>query len=499
MRNLPLRVVLVVSLMLSSAALVRGADETAESAVWLLKKATLVHQNGMHNVLLRSLRQMDDPALKPLFSDLVQKRHPVLKIHGILGLGEIADNGKLDLGLIAEIKDTPTQAQLVSAAVEGKLIGVDEAKQLMTWPGLDPAVKIIVATMLVKEKALTDQTAIDQAMASDNLALRSMAALLKLELGGGNAPMDILSELSISNQSNRDNVRLMLLQTAVRYEFASITTWALAIAQEPNIDHNLSLLALRTAMRFKSPLAPPMWVQRFNSSTNQAERIRLAVLALDLADRLDAKLFDLMTDDADPVIKQMGIIGKQIATGNDGTAEILKLLELNHLLADKWTLQYAADGPIDKVKPLLVGIILNAQGGTNPERFRAQRLENTVLAAQTLAENATDGPTILHNLFLQVPSLTQEAMLVGLIRLDKNRPDKIIDGLTFQTDTADYLALLLRAKHGQPLDDEAMKKLAIIVRGGAGLQDPLRVQAAWIYLKNTSQDKFALASVLGQP
>ena len=37
-------------------------DETAESAVWLLKKATLVHRDGMHNVLLRALRQLDEGA-----------------------------------------------------------------------------------------------------------------------------------------------------------------------------------------------------------------------------------------------------------------------------------------------------------------------------------------------------------------------------------------------------------------------------------------------------
>ena len=36
----------------------RAADETGDSAVWLLKKSTLVHRDGMHNVLLRALRQL---------------------------------------------------------------------------------------------------------------------------------------------------------------------------------------------------------------------------------------------------------------------------------------------------------------------------------------------------------------------------------------------------------------------------------------------------------
>ncbi len=497
MRNTLLRYVVFFVAAVAFVPAARGADETAESAVWLLKKATLVHQNGMHNVLLRALRQMDDPSLKPLFSDLVQKRHPVLKIHGILGLGEMSEDDRIDLALVAEIKDTATQAQLVSSAMEGELISTDQARQLMSWPGLDPAVKVIVATQLVKDKALTDQAALDEAMASDNLALKSMAALLKLELGQANA-IAVLNELSVSEQSNRDTVRLMLLQTAVRYEFASIAPWAMAVALEPDTDHNLSLLALRTAMKFKAPQATQAWAQRFNSTTSPADRIRLAVLALDLAAGLDPANFDTLVADQDPVVKQMGVIGKLNATGVDSTGEILKLLELNHLLATKWALQHATEMPIDKAKAILVGLILNAEGGENPDRFRAQRLENTVIATQNLAEKAADGPVILQNLLTQVPTLTQEAMLVGLIRAAKGEPAKIIAGMKWNSDTAEYLALLLKAKHGQPLDEAATAKLAMIVRGGAGLQEPLRVQAAWLYLKSTSQDKFALASVLGQ-
>ena len=60
------------------------------------------------------------------------------------------------------------------------------------------------------------------------------------------------------------------------------------------------------------------------------------------------------------------------------------------------------------------------------------------------------------------------------------------------------MALLLRAKHGEALGPERLEQLALIVKGGAGLREPLRLQAAWAYLKQTRQEQVALADVLNR-
>jgi len=103
------------------------SDETVDAAVWLIEQATLIHRDGRHNVLLRSLRQLEDPRLEPLFSELTQRRHPGLKIHGILGLAEIKNPAKLDMALVADIKDTAVQAQLLSAAIDSDLLTTADA------------------------------------------------------------------------------------------------------------------------------------------------------------------------------------------------------------------------------------------------------------------------------------------------------------------------------------------------------------------------------------
>ncbi|MBI1372808.1 MAG: hypothetical protein GC159_08615 [Phycisphaera sp.] len=501
--------VIVLAVGMALAALVaspRGVlaqqDETAESAVWLLKKGTLVHSNGLHNILLRALRQLNDPDLEPLFSGLVEKRHPVLKIHGILALGEISKDKVLDLKLVADLKDAGTQAQLVSSAIEGDLLNDKQCKEMMTWPGLETPVKIIIAAKLVAEKKLDtpeEKKLLTDAMSAENGAVRAMAALMKLQLGDASA-MASLEKLNSDDQREVDNIRIMVLQSAMRYDFDSLAPLAMKWATEPNVDPAVSFLALRAAIKFGAPRAAEAWTQRYDSTDSLAERVRLAVLVLDLAEKLDPSTFDvLIKDDKLPTVQHVGEVGKLIASGKDATQPTIRLLEENNLLLTKWVFTYGKGLSIDKGEPILVALIRNAEGGSNPDRFRGERLENVVLAAEQIAEQAPDAKKIIGDLINEVPQLSQEAILMGLIRSEAKDPQTFIDGVTeWKGDTADALALLLRAKHGVAFDQAQIDKLALIVRGGAGLQEPLRVQAAWIYLKKTKQERFALANVLGQ-
>ncbi|MEX2670841.1 MAG: hypothetical protein WD294_01895 [Phycisphaeraceae bacterium] len=485
--------------MLSIAAPTQPAsalDESGRSAAWLLERATLVHDNGMHNVLLRALRQMRDPELKPFFEHLVQRNHPTLRIHGVLGLAEIDPETQLDLELLADLEDASVQAQLVSSAIENDLLTLEQCEQLIGWPGLDSAVKIIVATRLISEDQSVDSDVLSAAQDGDNQAMAGMAALLKMQQGDVDA-ITHLNSLSLSETPGRDNVRAMLLQTAVRFEFKTIGPWALQVAQEPRTNDSLRLLGLRTAIRFGTPQSVEAWTQRFESSTSPADRIRLAVMAMDLADKLNPALFDLLLADNQPVVQQMGRVGKRLANGESGREQILNLLEHNHLLAGKWVLEYAKRLPIDDALAMLVGVILAAEGDENPVRFRGQRLENAVMAAQDIAERAEQAGALIPQLIESSPDLTQEAILMGLIRSKHDQPERLIADIhAWPSDTAAALALLLNAKHGNAPTGNELQDLALIVRGGAGLQEPLRVQAAWIYLKVTEQTREALADVL---
>jgi len=475
------------------------ADQTVDAAVWLLERATLVHRDGQHNVLLRSLRQMEDPRLEPLFSELTQRRHPGLKIHGILGLAELRDPPKLDMALVADIKDSAVQAQLLSAAIDSDLLTIEDAETLAGWPGLDPAVRVLVAGKLVAEGKQVDPALLNEALAADNEALRAMATLLKLNIEQGD-PIAMLKEFDLSESINRDRVRGLLLQTAMKYEFDVIGPWAMRMLDEDDLDRAIGYQALRAAMMFDVEGAVNAWMHRFDTATdNIAERLRLAMLALDIAEHVHPAVFEAMIDDDIEEIRQIGRVGLAIRNDRPAGATVADLVKMNNLLASRWALQYAVDLSEDDpatARPMLTAVI-EAAGDTEP-RFRAQRVEHAVLASQKLFENDPQAVGVLRGLFADSPLIVTEAMLMGLIRVTEGDPLPLVNAIDeFKSRTAESMALVIQAKHGQRLTDAQREQLSLIVRGGAGLQDPLRIQAAWAYLKHTQQDRVALATVLG--
>jgi hypothetical protein len=495
-RNLALLIIAAGCLLPTARA---GADETVDAAVWLIEQATLVHRDGRHNVLLRSLRQLEDPRLEPLFSELTQRRHPGLRIHGILGLAEIKDPPKLDMALVADIKDTAVQAQLLSAAIDSDLLTTADAEQLANWPGLDPAIRVLVAGKLVADGKKVDTSLLNEALASDNEALRAMATLLKLQIDQGD-PIAMLKEVDVSESLGRDRVRALLLQTAMKYEFKVIGPWAMKMLNEEGLERAVAYQALRAALMFDVPEAVNAWMFRYDKAAdNIAERLRLSMLALDIAKHVHPRIFQAMIDDDIEEIQQIGRVGMAIRDGKPIGEPIGKLVKLNNLLASRWALQYAVklgeDEPA-KVRPIFVALI-EAAGDDEP-RFRAQRLEHTVIATQKLFENDKEGAGLLRGMLKDSSVLVSEAMLMGLVRVTEGNPLPAVAAIDEdKSRTAAAMALVIKAKHSDKLTEDDVKQLSLIVRGGAGLLDPLRIQAAWAYLKHTQQDRVALATVLG--
>ncbi|MCE9590482.1 MAG: hypothetical protein K8S99_08165 [Planctomycetes bacterium] len=501
------RTVFVPFLLLCSAlaalphrALASGADETFDSAVFLLKQCLTASPDGRHNLLLRALRQLRDPQLEPLFSEKVQSESPTLKIHGLLGLAEAQKDRKLDLVRIAAIENPIVQAEVISAAMDSDLVSDEQARQLLNWPGLEVGVKVVVAAPLVKKKQLPDPTFLrDAAKKSDNLGRATLCHLMLLQLGDP-GELDHLKALDKSTDPKRDTVREMALQTALRYEFDRVAPWAMAVATEPGVSSRLGLLALRAALRFGAPGAADLWKRQYASNDDPSDRTRLALIVLQLSPWMEASVYEPLMSNSDPLIRKIGVVGKAVVAKQNIAPAIVDLVQLNHPVASNWAMMYAKDYATDAdAQTILLAIILATDSG--PARNHAQRLDDAVSATQILSEKPTLEAGKLLRSVLVDPKTSNDmakAILVGMMRSDTATPDKLLENLpTFDDPATNNVALLLLAKHGRKLTPDQLNDLSLAVRGGGSLLPTLRVQAAWTYLKITNKTREALAEVLG--
>lgn len=486
------------SAMLPGAAAAAAMDPAAQSAVFLIGQSLEVRRDGRHNRLLGALRHLRDPRARPLFVFLTRSPQPAMKVHGILGLAELDPAKRVDLKLLAQIDEPAAQSQLISAAMGSDLLPAGVCHQLMAWPGLDPAVKLIVATRLAGEGELTDTAVLGEAMASQVLGRRGLAALL-LHQFGDPAGTRALQELDASTDPQRDVVRAMLLQTALREGFSRCANWAHAVATEPEAPPRLALLALRVAMRFSEPHSAAVWTQRFEAAGDAADRMRLALLALRMAPWVEPAMFEALEAGESPLVRQIGATGRAVAAGEPDLAEqAVRLLLTHYPRANQWALDYARERATPQVAQLiLLGVIRAYEDG--PARTRVQRLDDAVEATRSLYERF---PTIAAKLLRPILSdaetdpLLIQGILLGLVRCQADTGPVVAGLPPFRDMDAQGLALLLRARSGQPLDDTQVQDLALLVRGGGKLEDSLRVQAAWIYLERTGQLDAALAQLL---
>jgi hypothetical protein len=487
----------------SQSASTSASSDADRSAVYLLRSALTYRRDGKHNTLLRALRQMRDPALSPIFVELSQSDNPTLRVHGILGLADCDPKRKLDLVRIASISEPASQAEAVSAALDSEMVTPADAAQLVSWPGLDLAVRILVCTQLIKSQPTEHVELLLEASKADNLGRRSMAGLMLLQCDRPEG-RKILDDTGKSTDPRRDAVREMLLSAAMRYEFDKAGPWAMAVASEPGVNARLSLMALRVAIRFSVPGASDLWKQMFDSTTDPAQRMRLALAALNMAQHLDTRTAQTLSASDDALIKRIGLVTSAIVAGRSVAEPAVALISSKDgppVIGD-WALLYvkrqasAVDGPA-----MLMAMI---QAANSTEGNKAQRIDDAVSATQMLIERYPDQAPGLLRPFLTDPKtdpLAAQGVLIGVIRADSSRAYAVVADLPPPSDLdVQGLLLLLRARQGLPLDEAQMNELATLVRGGGALRtsDALRLQAAWIYLKRTKQTEQTLAAVLGK-
>ena len=137
------------SLWQSSPAAPYGPVDPIEGATRQIRDAVNYRPDGGHHVLLTSLRQLGDPALRPLFQSLVQAPHWTLQLDGILGLAELSD-GSVETFLLEQIEDPRERAAGIRAAISLDRVGIDETTAMLQWKGLAPEDRLTILSTRVR-------------------------------------------------------------------------------------------------------------------------------------------------------------------------------------------------------------------------------------------------------------------------------------------------------------------------------------------------------------
>lgn len=470
-------------------------DAGGRAALDMLRAASTVQRRGQHNTLLQALRHLGDPALAPFFAHLAGQEHASLRIHGLLGQAAVSDSQRLTLEQLAPLTDAAVQARLVSAALNDDLLPAGHMKQMLTWSELDPGVKVVLAADLIAQGGFESPDVLRDAIDDTNAARRALAALLLHHIGELEQWTETAKLGELSGRG-REAVFATLLRTAARHDIDSVSRWAFRVYQREGLPDSLRRLALRVAMRYGEAGSQEAWLRRFEEATGVADRIRLGLVALRLAPWLDAATYRPLIEADRTLLKKMGRAGEAIAneSGKIPDRVVALVREHNHA-ANAWAISYAREEAAERDGQLiLLGLILANREAENLSTPR--QLQNIASAARALHRlNPEISPRLLRPVLRENPDTRHlvRGILLGLVRCRKAGASATVRALEEMPDlSAKNLVVLLRARDGETLSESELSNLRTLALGGGRIGPSLRVQAGWLYLKQTNQATAAL-------
>lgn len=524
MERLPIaaRVVLLLLCVLpvtGGAVAAQAEDPGYEATVAMLSQTMRPARDGRHHQLLLALRHLRDPELRPLYDILAASPYAPQRVHGVLGQAEISPAERIALATIAEVEDPAERVELLGVSIDDGLLDAATLAQVLSWEGLDDASRLALAVRVAADGVAVNDAILRDALLSETvespevgeLLRHGLASLLLLQKGDPTARTQLDRLNGLGSERDRDAARAQVLEVGHRHTFDAIGPWALSLAQAPDANPQLRLIALRVALRFlgrgQGPETAEQWESFFTEADGQAQRVRLALVALEASPWSDPGLYRLLVNHDDTYLRRLGEAGRAVAAdAPDIDAALVRLVEFGHPLGIQWALRYARDFPGPGRHTVLMAVIVGADQG--PARSKSQRMSYAVDAVRVLVEQDAEQALGLLMPILRGPAQQaargemsqRHLVLLGLVRSRDAGAASFAEALPEQVDVdARDLSLLLRARWGVAMGTEDWAHAAEAVAGLTSLDESLRLQLGWAYLKHQGRSDEAIREAAARP
>jgi hypothetical protein len=482
-----LALVLVSTLLFPPAA--TASDRAVEASIRQLRRVVVPRRDGQHLVLLSSLRQLRDPSLRSFFYQLSQYGSPLVRIHAILGLAEVDENGQIDPWLVSQLESPEARYAAISNALERDLIDADHIGKLLEWDDLESKARVLLLAELVAKDKPTDREGLVRLAQHPSVDVSGLAACVLAQLGEV-APMSAYrTRVATLPPAERIRHLRVILRAVAEYRIDVVADWVADIATASDTNPEIAAEAVATLLVLDPPRGVAVWSRALGESPSYGKQVRFALLLLAAGASVPASAYDRLPQ-GDELIDAMGRVGKAISSGQDAAVPMIALLDLGHLKTTRWAIDATEKLPDEQAARIYVYLIDRVDGSA---RGRDERAELAMIAAARLFE--IDPDTVTERLEQATDdTLVQQAILMGL--LESRSPAagdaaRLVKRIGFSH--ADSVALILIAKHTEPPTSQELQQLGVIASGGGQVSDGLRAQAAWLYLKHTAKIEQALA------
>lgn len=440
---------------------------------------------------LGALRQLRDPALGEVFDAAAEGSNATLRVHGVLGLAELRSPPGLDLDRLTTIEDAREQAAILLHAAEHDLLSETVIAALLLADDLEPRIEVALRAQLVARGLDADRARLERLGAHPLPDVRFGALLLAGCIDPRGMGFDQLESalLDLEDEQRRGltNYLLDFISTHGLEPVEPFLEFALfEFAEDPPRHAKI----LESLLERGAPGAESQWLDAYDLSLAAAERIGLAIAALNTAEVIGPAPFERMREAETELVVAIGRAGHGVAIGAAAHGDFVALVESGSPVVSGWAIEHADLLGAGARDFLLEPIRASASRLST----RAPVSREATLSCRRLAEIdvAALGEPLTDALERGDAGLAR-AIVLALLEAGAEPIWAIEPHPAWPTEQVGALGVLCRARSlvargaVDALGASAAAALAGAGAGGSQLSEAHRVQAAWLALRASDQ------------
>lgn len=492
-----------------------------DAAIRQLERATRFDRDGTHHTMLTALRQLNDPALKPLFLSLVQSDQWSMQVSGVFGLAELDPKGVVDPFLLAQVDNVADRSTAILAAVQLKMVDRAQAEAMLAWDDLTPRDRVVLYAEIARRGVDSPAPPADEG--ASRRRVEQLTALLDEEsvetiglaaflLASDAAAPDpsgcdrLASALGEMNPRDRSTALALLAAAAATFELRGATDFIDGALKDSALKADARIACVAALLALSPDVGYAAWSRSMGASTTHSQRVRLALVLLasdiTLPPNASAPLRAAIAAQGENATDDplLGTIADAIdaLAGGDVSSAFPALVRSRHVPSMTAALA-AADRLNTAGQRATYGAFIDLLGAPFRESLTSSVIDLCLDASARLAK--LDLAAVLARLDATPPEdpVLRDLLLLSLA--GAHTPETAAaaherrEGGSKRTSS---LILVSHARFAQQLPPEEVEELGRIAAGGSPLEGALQAQAAWLYARHSKRSEQAIAALLSK-
>ena len=476
----PRRLSALLALLFAASAGAQRVDP-ADASVLALRQAVTFSETGAQHPRLVALRTLKDPAMRPLFEALVKAEAAPLRIDGVLGLAELAGDKGVDPAALRGIGDPALRTVALTECLGLQLLMPDAIRTILAWKDLPAYDRALLVGELNRLHEAWDAKLLDGANADTTAEVLGLVAMLHLERGDNGPWSAFLAKADAVSPADRADLLRRLGDAARHYELKASVAALLAATERSSAADRFAAIAAAIAVDPPRGREALLRLAKAEPTVSNLTQCGLLMLAGDRA--FQPGDFAAIRGSSG-IAELIATAGESVRSGSQDPAPLVALMQCGNRPAAEWALHEVAKLPGPVRKACLLAVIDRLDALEQPS------MHDRLMAALATRELIPTDPADLVSRASRQGGRPEVPESIVTAMCDLGTPEaatfaRLVRGKLAQR--GESMALVTIAKTAPTLNAVELRELGRIGGGGGRVEEPIQMQAAWLYLRHANK------------